>query len=424
MGVNVFNPAEDYRIDTMGANNPATSITPPGTFSNFWSALGTGIAGGAVSVGRNAAEIFGAAADANLKASVAGNPYATQEQFDYAYSGQPVTPFEDQFKAAADWAKLDPRVVGGGSMQVGQLAHGLTVFGLGSLMGGPMAGAATVGVSEGMDNYRDLREQGVDDKTALASAATTGVLGAAGAFLPMHMQGSLIGSLVKGAAVNTAFGGVSRATTSAVLESGGYHQMAEQYKVLDGEAILADALLGAAFGGVGHTMESVLKRPTQDLVDRALDVRGEEQKARGAAGIPKDLATANLDGQLQERSITEMLQGKTPEISPEEARAVVEGTVADPVKEQLAVEQNQALTENLGPLADMTPPETVEQKAPESASLPSEAPPYNKEAMVDVSVLHPDTGEAFKMQVRAEDALRDNADRLEKMRGLLECLRG
>ncbi len=58
------------------------------------------------------------------------------------------------------------------------------------------------------------------------------------------------------AGTNIAFGMAQRGLTAKTLRDGGYSEMANQYDVLDRQAIAIDAVLGVAFGGVGRFINS------------------------------------------------------------------------------------------------------------------------------------------------------------------------
>lgn len=58
------------------------------------------------------------------------------------------------------------------------------------------------------------------------------------------------------AGTNIAFGMAQRWLTAKTLRDGGYSEMANQYDVLDRQAIAIDAVLGVAFGGVGRFINS------------------------------------------------------------------------------------------------------------------------------------------------------------------------
>lgn len=204
----------------------------------------------------------------------------------------------------------------------------------------PMTAAPLFGYLQGMGHYQDLRDQGVDDATAQKSATLQGVL-AAGSFaipggLPVKWLDEMgpatqaITQLGAGAAINTASGMVSRYGTAQILENAGYHDLAEQNRVLDGQAMVADILSGAFFGGV-HFFHG----RAQELADQAtrmaqsgeLDpsVRDGAKVAQDnraasvdrAPGIPVDGATAGAHRQALEKAVSDVLSDRPVDVSDE-----------------------------------------------------------------------------------------------------------
>ncbi|MDB6107831.1 MAG: hypothetical protein JWO52_7830 [Gammaproteobacteria bacterium] len=204
----------------------------------------------------------------------------------------------------------------------------------------PMAAAPLFGYLQGMGHYQDLRDQGVDYATAQKSATLAGIL-AAGSFavpggLParwleeMAPATQAITQLTAGAAINTASGMVSRYGTGKILADAGYHELAEQYRVLDGQSMVADILSGAFFGGV-HFFHG----RAQELADTAtrLAQSGEldpsvrdgakvAQNARAAAvdrapGIPIDGASAGAHKAALEKALSDVLSDRPVDVSHE-----------------------------------------------------------------------------------------------------------
>lgn len=354
-------PNLQNRIDYAGADNPATEITPDGWFSNTGHAIGQGIMGGLASVVRAG---YDAMHGFPAPVSYGGNPTA-------AMDNNPLQNFDQQLQYIQDWAKIDPRTTGSVAAVTGGGVKGATELGIGSaaaIVGGVpllIGGAATLSASEGYGTDRELRAAGVDPTTAAEAGAVSGAFSAAGAFLPGGVGGTLLKKVLSGAAINATAGVGSRALTSEVLDSGGYHDMAAQYKALDAQSLAADAILGTAFGGLAHLhapegqIEAI---PTPDVIEQALNSRQQENQARGVGGIPTDLNTMNLDHELQQRSLVEVLQGKTPDISHEEAHAIVDGTVLDPARIELYDDFISAARETYGALVDAKEPEFLDVK--------------------------------------------------------------
>lgn len=417
---------DDYRVASMGSMNPITELSPDGMFSGTGEALYKGVIGGVAATARLGAD---ALATTPL---LPGAPEAA--------------PFDESLKTVQDWAKTDPRVQGPAAQVLGSTARGLTVFGLGSLAGGPMAGAATLGGVEGYSDYRESLAAGIDQKTALEKAGLTGVTAAAGAFLPMAVtkgaatglmglamraevagndaladglygaakaaataSTSVIAKMATGATVNTGFGVANRYMTSSLLESAGYHDMAQQNAPLDSQAMIADAVLGMAFGGWEHVAHKVgeyvtpAARPDQSLVQPSLDARRNEMQSRAGAGVPTDPRTAGLDAELQDRALGDMLRGKITEVTPDEANTIVKGSLADPERTALNDAFSEAGTEVHGDLADFseparttvepTPFTPLEQSAPVAAPAAEGAAklsPLANESAAQLAARHPD----------------------------------
>lgn len=121
-----------------------------------------------------------------------------------------------------------------------------------TIIGGPTVGAATAFGSSYEQSYQDFRAKGVDEATARNLAAQQSSFNAAGMALPAAIGTTLATRIASGVAINTGFGGLNRYSVGETLEERGYADMAKQYRVFDGQAMLVDAVLGAAFGGAHH----------------------------------------------------------------------------------------------------------------------------------------------------------------------------
>lgn len=121
-----------------------------------------------------------------------------------------------------------------------------------TIVGGPTVGAATAFGSTYEQSYQDFRAKGVDENTARNLAAQQSSFNAAGMALPAAVGTTLATRIASGVAINTGFGGLNRYSVGDTLEEKGYTEMAKQYRVFDGQAMLVDAVLGGAFGGAHH----------------------------------------------------------------------------------------------------------------------------------------------------------------------------
>ncbi|WP_409247774.1 hypothetical protein [Enterobacter hormaechei] len=121
-----------------------------------------------------------------------------------------------------------------------------------TIVGGPTVGAATAFSSTYEQSYQDFKGKGVDESTARNLATQQSLFNAAGMALPAAVGTTLATRIASGVAINTGFGGLNRYSVGETLEEKGYTEMAKQYRVFDGQAMLVDAVLGGAFGGGHH----------------------------------------------------------------------------------------------------------------------------------------------------------------------------
>ncbi|EFA4956384.1 TPA: hypothetical protein HIQ31_001310 [Escherichia coli] len=121
-----------------------------------------------------------------------------------------------------------------------------------TIVGGPAVGAATAFSSTYEQSYQDFKGKGVDESTARNLATQQSLFNAAGMALPAAIGTTLATRIASGVAINTGFGGLNRYSVGETLEEKGYTEMAKQYRVFDGQAMLVDAVLGGALGGAHH----------------------------------------------------------------------------------------------------------------------------------------------------------------------------
>lgn len=264
----------------------------------------------------------------------AGNPFQ-----DYSKLAPEVS------KAAGDaitaYATPKPGTQGSAAQMVQGITEGAALGVGGAIVtGSPVGGAVLMGGVEGAATYDEMRKQGIDHDTAVEEGLVSGAVNAASAFIPMRFAGSgLFTSLLTGAGVNTVLGAAQRATTGAILQEHGYAQMASQYKVLDWNAAVSDALLGAVFGGVGKVMHGI--DPAEVLptdIDHAQVIQSEQHMQRdGAVGIPTDPQTEALHAQTAQDTLEGLaLRGEAPDIQSDHAELLAKDMVADPRKDDAA----------------------------------------------------------------------------------------
>lgn len=200
---------------------------------------------------------------------------------------------------------------------------GEVVYGLGSIVppaiagawGGPPGIAASIGATKGYAATRNAQESGADDLTSIGVGAIEGVTQAAGVLMPAAIPGKLATRMLSGAAMNVGMGMASRGATGALLDANGYKDMAEQYKVLDGVAILTDGILGAGFGAL-HIDPETRVRPSPSEIDAALAGNNIHQlEIESAPGIPSDIKSRNAHINAMNTATEQLLRGELVDVA-------------------------------------------------------------------------------------------------------------
>lgn len=202
----------------------------------------------------------------------------------------------------------DANTVGAATQIIHGLAEGAELAITGSLAGGPIGAATAMGTGEGLSRYQELKEQGVDDSTALQSAGLIGVVSAAGAVLPGGFGSTLTAKVLTGAGGNVVLGGVNRYADSKILSRGGYSEMADQERIWDGTQILTDAVLGTVFGGIAH-----LHAPQAQDAARTLNTTLKAR--RSAPGVATDPASVAAHEENLSKATQDLMQGKPVDVS-------------------------------------------------------------------------------------------------------------
>lgn len=264
----------------------------------------------------------------------------------------------DAARAGAKSVIPDPRTSGSAANLVFGASKTLTEGGIALVgTGGNLpAAAATMGYISGMARYRDLKDQGVDDETAEKLATTEGLLQGAGMVAPMGLPAKWIEAMTPvrqaltqmatGAAANAGQGVASRYITHQILSDAGYQALADQSKPLDGEAMAADLISGAFFGGAHYAGQ----RP--ELAERArqLAANGQiDQQIRDAAkvvqtermaavdrapGVPVNPQSQAMHQAALEKSISDLLQDRPVDVGNEATGATFARPAEDEVQQQ------------------------------------------------------------------------------------------
>lgn len=234
----------------------------------------------------------------------------------------------DEARAGAKAAMPDPRLTGsaanivlGGSKIMTEATIMTALAG-----GNPIAGAGGLGAIQGVARYQDYRDQGVDDATAQKLALVQGIGAGAGMLIPGGVSAKwlanltparqMLTQLATGAASNTIQGGANRYVTSKILDDAGYHDMAEQSKVLDGEAIFTDLLTGGGFGMLhylhsrGDIAQAARELASQDstVADSARAAQDTQQIVERAPGVPVDIPSQAIHRAALEKASEQLLK--------------------------------------------------------------------------------------------------------------------
>lgn len=237
----------------------------------------------------------------------------------------------------------------------GQVLYGLFDMGgqavVGSALAGPIGGAAAVTSLQGFSEFERLSAQGVDFRTAQEAGLVQGITAGAGTLIPMSLGLRAGGALAEGVAsqlartgessvrraaatavratpdiayaagTNIAFGMAQRGLTAKTLRDGGYSEMANQYDVLDRQAIAIDAVLGVAFGGVGRFMNSRGESTSAPNfspvdVDAALAANAAHHAEIDIApGVPINVLSRNSHIQALRKAMSDVSQGRPVDVA-------------------------------------------------------------------------------------------------------------
>ncbi|MBW9920945.1 hypothetical protein FJC86_18645 [Escherichia coli] len=237
----------------------------------------------------------------------------------------------------------------------GQVLYGLFDMGgqavIGTTLGGPVGGAAAVTSLQGFSEFERLTAQGVDFRTAQEAGLVQGITAGAGTLIPMSLGLRAGGALAEGVAAqlartgessvrraaatavratpdiayaagtNIAFGMAQRGLTAKTLRDGGYSEMANQYDVLDRQAIAIDAVLGVAFGGVGRFINSRGESASAPNfspvdVDAALAANAAHHAEIDIApGVPINVLSRNSHIQALRKAMSDVSQGRPVDVA-------------------------------------------------------------------------------------------------------------
>ncbi|EMV8627745.1 hypothetical protein AADS42_001835 [Escherichia coli] len=340
-----LNPVNQNQQLDEAASNPAGFNSDVGFFDNAVGAALSGLYSGLVA---KPDQLLWAGMDKIV------SPIAQFVNENTSLNDTSVSYIAEQRKLAEQQVKrLTPDAATTGT--AGQVLYGLFDMGgqavVGTMLGGPVGGAAAVTSLQGFSEFERLTAQGVDFRTAQEAGLVQGITAGAGTLIPMSLGLRAGGALAEGVAAqlartgessvrraaatavratpdiayaagtNIAFGMAQRGLTAKTLRDGGYSEMANQYDVLDRQAIAIDAVLGVAFGGVGRFINSrgeSTNAPNFSPVDidAALAANAAHHAEIDIApGVPINVLSRNSHIQALRKAMSDVSQGRSVDVA-------------------------------------------------------------------------------------------------------------
>ncbi|MGT5729637.1 hypothetical protein ACRWEM_03965 [Escherichia coli] len=340
-----LNPVNQNQQLDEAASNPAGFNSDVGFFDNVVGAALSGLYSGLVA---KPDQLLWAGMDKIV------SPIAQFVNENTSLNDTSVSYIAEQRKLAEQQVKrLTPDAATTGT--AGQVLYGLFDMGgqavVGTTLGGPVGGAAAVTSLQGFSEFERLTAQGVDFRAAQEAGLVQGITAGAGTLIPMSLGLRAGGALAEGVAAqlartgessvrraaatavratpdiayaagtNIAFGMAQRGLTAKTLRDGGYSEMANQYDVLDRQAIAIDAVLGVAFGGVGRFINSRGESTSAPNfspvdVDAALAANAAHHAEIDIApGVPINVLSRNSHIQALRKAMSDVSQGRPVDVA-------------------------------------------------------------------------------------------------------------
>ena len=340
-----LNPVNQNQQLDEAASNPAGFNSDVGFFDNAVGAALSGLYSGLVA---KPDQLLWAGMDKIV------SPIAQFVNENTSLNDTSVSYIAEQRKLAEQQVKrLTPDAATTGT--AGQVLYGLFDMGgqavIGTTLGGPVGGAAAVTSLQGFSEFERLTAQGVDFRTAQEAGLVQGITAGAGTLIPMSLGLRAGGALAEGVAAqlartgessvrraaatavratpdiayaagtNIAFGMAQRGLTAKTLRDGGYSEMANQYDVLDRQAIAIDAVLGVAFGGVGRFINSRGESTSAPNfspvdIDAALAANAAHHAEIDIApGVPINVLSRNSHIQALRKAMSDVSQGRSVDVA-------------------------------------------------------------------------------------------------------------
>lgn len=401
LSAGLFRDQEQNESDLTDGPGWTIDEQKPSIFENSLAAIPRGIGQGVdagLSVLAKGLQFGGPAAPSDASVTGPSEDLRAMER-SFGATGKELQPWQKEYNASLegsaatyrDFGKSltpDPRITGAGANLIQGFSKAVTEFSAGSALGGPYAGAGLLGAAEGYGRYQDLRDQGVDEKTATNSGLLEAVTSGGSAILPMGMParwlkglstaGTLLTQAGAGAAINTSFGMASRYAGAKILQDAGYPEQAEQQKPLDEENMLADALSGLFFGAHAgwHGLKDInLAHVDPAIRDAAKVVQDRQEIADRAPGVPVDMKSAAVHRASLESSLDSLMNGKAVDLAHLDSEGATfarpeidESQAADVIREEF---EKSGVLESAGEYDRWVSGEPEAKPAPEAEPKPA-----------------------------------------------------
>lgn len=205
----------------------------------------------------------------------------------------------------------DPYTTG----SVGKVLYGLVGIGVPAAIGGAVAGppgaAAMTFATQTLGTTTDLKAQGVDEATATGAGLIEGATTAAGVLMPASIGGKVaLNTLLYGPAANVAQDVIASKSIGWFLGQQGYDELSDRYSEIQSESIVADIVLGAAFGYMGArgVPREAIHTADIDAANVAMDRKHIEVDT--APGVPADLQAVQTHTARMEKATEQLLAGE------------------------------------------------------------------------------------------------------------------
>lgn len=217
----------------------------------------------------------------------------------------------DELRRVARSVRPDPETTGIAAQIVSGVAEIGTEAGVSTLLpGGAVAGVARAEMGA---TFTELRDQGVDPRTAGKVAAIHGFATAANVALPVA-GGTLLRTLGLGLVGGPGGFIAENAAARKILKDADYGKLAEQYDPFDPLGLFVSSATAAVFGGMGYRGK-VKGRATPEQVDAARVIVSRENDEAGRLSDPADLRSVDADRAAVDRAAEQMALGKRVEVS-------------------------------------------------------------------------------------------------------------